>query len=228
KRKLRQPGHIVDAELLHHRLPVTAYGLQAEIQHDGDILAGLALGHQAQDLELARRERFQRAAIVRVQVAALYALQQSVGNLRTEVAAAAGDGAQGVQQFGRRRLLEHEGAGAGADGAHHRVLIVVHGENHDLDAGAVAQQLGGRLDAVHARQPDIHQYQVGRGLPAELHGVGAVFGLARPALQYGSHPIAYQLMIIDKHNVERHSYLSADPGVAARTVVPVSRVLVIT
>ena len=72
----------------------------------------------------------------------------------------------------------------------------------------------------------------GDGLLAELHGVGAVLGLAHhaefgAALQDRPDAIAHQFVIIDKNNVERHSYLSAASGVAARTVVPVSRVLVI-
>ena len=63
------------------------------------------------------------------------------------------------------------------------------------------------------------------------HGVGAVFGFAHdaelgPALQDRLDSIAHQLMIIDKNDVERHELTPQTPWAAARTVVPVSRVLV--
>ncbi len=54
ERHLRQAGDVVDAQLLHHGLAIAADGLQAEIEHDGDLLAGFAFGHQAQHLQFAR------------------------------------------------------------------------------------------------------------------------------------------------------------------------------
>src|SRR5271157_2569376 len=71
------------------------------------------------------------------------------------------------------------------------------------------QQFGGGLDAVHAGQADVHQDQVGIGLLAELHGVGAVIGFAHhaelgAALQDGLDAIADQFVVIDKNNVENH------------------------
>ena len=97
--ELGEAGNVVDAQLLHHSLAVAANGLQAEIEQNGDILAGLALGDKAKDLELAGRERFERAAIAGFEIAALDADQQAVGDLGAEVGPAAGDGAEGVQQL---------------------------------------------------------------------------------------------------------------------------------
>src|SRR5690242_17880810 len=37
QRELRQPGHVVHAELFHHGLPVAAHGLQAQIEHHRDV-----------------------------------------------------------------------------------------------------------------------------------------------------------------------------------------------
>src|ERR1039457_1221026 len=59
--QLRQASHVVHPELFHHSLAVTPHSLQAQIEHDRDILAGLAFGHQPQHLKLARRERFERS-----------------------------------------------------------------------------------------------------------------------------------------------------------------------
>src|ERR1019366_7237483 len=80
ERELRQPGDVIDAELLHHGFAVAADGLQAEVEQNRDVLAGFALGHQAQHLQLARRKGFERAAVVGIQIAALNSGQQTVGN----------------------------------------------------------------------------------------------------------------------------------------------------
>ena len=77
----------------------------------------------------------------------------------------------------------------------------------------MAQELGGGFDAVHAGEPDVHEDEVGIGLLAELDGVGAVLGFADDAkfgaaFQNGLDAIAYQLVVIDKDDVECHSFLS--------------------
>src|SRR5258707_1083836 len=48
QRDLCQARHIIDAQLLHHGLAVTADGLFAKVEEVGDFLTGLALGHHAQ------------------------------------------------------------------------------------------------------------------------------------------------------------------------------------
>jgi len=80
---------------------------------------------------------------VGIQIAALNPCQQTVGNLRAQVGPAASHRAQGVEQFGGRRLFENESARAAADGADDGVLVVVHRKDDDFHGGAVAQQLGG-------------------------------------------------------------------------------------
>ena len=52
QRQLRQTRDVVHAQLLHHGLAVTAHGLLAQVEHRRDFLAGLALGHQPQHLQL--------------------------------------------------------------------------------------------------------------------------------------------------------------------------------
>src|SRR5579872_3148346 len=117
ERQLRETGDVIDAEFLHHGFSVTADGLQAEIEEHGDVLAGLAFGHQAEHLQLARGEGFERAAVVGFEIAALDPLQQAVGNLGAQVRAAASHGAQSIQQLSGGGLLENESARAATNGA---------------------------------------------------------------------------------------------------------------
>src|SRR5215472_8160217 len=45
--QLREAGYVVYSQLLHHGLTVAAHGLQSQVEHDRDVLARLAFGHQA-------------------------------------------------------------------------------------------------------------------------------------------------------------------------------------
>src|SRR5215471_11437430 len=71
ERQLRQAGYVVHAQLFHHRLAIAAHGLQAQVEHKSNILAGFSFRYQAKHLHLARRERFERSALACIQVAAL-------------------------------------------------------------------------------------------------------------------------------------------------------------
>src|SRR5208283_2803817 len=149
---------------------------------------------------------FERAAVVGIEVAALNPCQQTVGDLRAEVGTAASHRAQGVEQFGGRCLLEDECARAAADGGHHGVFIVVHRKDDDLHCRAVAEQFGGRLNAVHAGQPDVHQGDVRLGSLAQVHRVGAAFGFPhhtefRYSLENPPDAIAHQLVVVDENNI---------------------------
>ena len=176
-----RPATLFTSQFLHHGLAVTAHRLQTEVEHHCDILAGLAFGHHAQHLQFAWRQRIERRLIVRFQIAALNTLQQPVGNLRAQIRLPPRATVRSASSSSPDdAFFRHESTRAAADGAHHRVLVVVHGEDHDLDAGAVAQQLRGGFDAVHAGQADIHQHQIGIGLLAELHGIHRRCPLRRP------------------------------------------------
>jgi hypothetical protein len=70
---------------------VAAHGLQPQVEHDCDFLAGLALGHQTQHLQFARRKRFEdRRQRLRLQIAALDPGLHPVGNFGAQVEPALG------------------------------------------------------------------------------------------------------------------------------------------
>src|ERR1019366_5590444 len=215
---LGDAGHIVDAQLLHEHLAVTAHRLETQVEEHRDVLAGLAFGHQAQHLQFAGRKSVQGGlAAGGPQIAALDAGQQAVRPLRAEVRPAAGHGPESVDQIRRGGPLEHEGARARADGAHHRILIVVYGEDDYAGLRRVAQDLNGGFDAVQTRQADIHDHQVGTLLLAELHRLSAAFGLADDAefggaLQNRAEAVAHHLVIVHQQNIVCHRYLNRSSG----------------
>src|SRR5262249_27492640 len=45
-RELREAGHVVHPQFLHHGLAITAHRLQSKLQQDRDLLAGLAFVHE--------------------------------------------------------------------------------------------------------------------------------------------------------------------------------------
>src|SRR5690606_35374475 len=81
---------------------VGADGRRRQLERVGDLRDGLAAGELEEDFELALRQRFQRAAVA-VEVLHRHAL----GDLRVEVAAALGGGADGIdQRLGRAAFAE--------------------------------------------------------------------------------------------------------------------------
>ena len=78
-------------------------------------------------------------------------VKQAVGDLRAQIDPAGRHHAQRFQQIHIGGSLQNEAARAGADRAHHGVLVVIHREDDDLAIGVKAQDFLGGLDAVQAR-----------------------------------------------------------------------------
>src|SRR3989442_28518 len=57
------PRHVVDVEPVHDLAAVRLHGLHGEVEPLGDLLAGEALGHELQDLPLARGEEVEHARL---------------------------------------------------------------------------------------------------------------------------------------------------------------------
>ena len=119
----------------------------------------------------------------------------------------------GLQYFSRGRFLQDEAAGAGADGAHHQVLVTMHGKNHHPGLRALAQNLHHRLNSVYARKGDVHDHQLGIHLPADLHCLVAAARLARYgelviAREDGFKAVADNLVIVYQQNAECHGLAS--------------------
>jgi hypothetical protein len=76
---------------------------------------------------------------------------------------AAGDDADGLQQFGRLHVLDQETAGSAAQRREHRFLVVECGQHDDLGGAEVriaGDHAGGR-DPVDLRHVQVHQDHVG-------------------------------------------------------------------
>ena len=98
--ELREACHVVDAQLLHHCLPVASNRLQPEVEHDCDFLACLTLRHEPQHLQFPRGQSFEsRGYLLRFQIAPLNAIQKPVRYLRAQVRSALRDRTQRIEEI---------------------------------------------------------------------------------------------------------------------------------
>ena len=78
--ELRQARDVVDAQFLHHRFAITADGMLTQVEDDGDFLAGLPIGDEAEDLQFARGEMLELGSRgLGFEVALLDAGEQAIG-----------------------------------------------------------------------------------------------------------------------------------------------------
>jgi hypothetical protein len=133
--------------------------------------------------------------------------------------------ADGVQEFLRRRRLEQETAGAGAQRGE-RVLVQVEG-GEDEDPGSFGRlaDLAGRGHAVHSRHPHIHDHHVGRDLARQPDGGGPVGCLADHgevglAAEHHGEAGPDQVLVVDEQHPDRHAAPRdrGRPGLAVRAV----------
>ncbi|MOA34234.1 hypothetical protein D3C78_1555950 [compost metagenome] len=103
---------------------------------------------------------------------------ESLGDLGTVEGAAADDSLDGRDDFPRRRVLEHIAAGAGTHGLAHVLIIVVHAEDEDLEAGVLLAQQPGQLEPVLVLETDVHQQQVRLAATDHFDCLRAVLGFA--------------------------------------------------
>ena len=129
------------------------------------------------------------------------------------------DGADAGEQVVGRHVLQQEAARAGAQ-AGERVLVEVEGRQDDhARAEAPADDLRGRLDAVHARHAHVHQHDVGIELGGQAHGLAAVARLAdddEVVLRLEHHAEAHpqERLVVDEQDARRHA--SPDGGSSER------------
>jgi hypothetical protein len=115
--------------------------------------------------------------------------------------------ARTADDVGRRRVLEQEAAGAGAQGAQDIIVGLEGGEDDDLGClGPRAQQLGGG-QALHPRRADVHQHDVGPVLGHRLCDLAAVRGLGDDrdvvgACEQHGQPGANQRVVVDDEHAD--------------------------
>ena len=137
---------------------------------------------------------------------------------------AAGDGADGGEQLGRRRVLQQEAAGAGLEPGEDVLVEVEGGEDEDLAGRAGGGDRGGRRDPVHARHPDVHQHDVGVQGRCHADPGRPVAGLADDldvglGLQDQPEPHPEQGLIIDEQYPD-HAASPSSSGSRAETSQP--------
>lgn len=205
--QLGEPGDVVDANLLHERFAVAAHSLEAEVEEDGDFLAGFSVGDQAHHLHFARAQMVARAGgILFLRGGPLKTFEQAIGDLGAEVGAALGNGTERVDEIAVGGAFEDEAAGAEADGADDGLFIVVHGEDDDFGFGGVPEDFGGGVDAVESGQAEIHDDDWRMELAHELDGLFPGFAFTGDSevgrlLEDSFQAIPHDLVIVDEEDV---------------------------
>jgi len=112
------------------------------------------------------------------------------------------DAFDAMDQIFAAGVLQQVAAGAGADPFEDVVVLVVHGEEDDLDLRILLLDLACGDDPAHLGHADIHQDDVGLQLADEAHGLRAVVAGAdeldlRLQADEANQAVPHELVIID-------------------------------
>ena len=146
----RRLGAALQVQLREDRADVVLDGLVREEDLGRDLLVGLALRDQQQDLLLLRGQLGQLVGVGAGGDAA-HPLEHLLGDRRVEQRFAAADRLERRDEVARPDLLEQVAAGAGDDGREHGLLVGIAGEHHDAGLGMLGADLAARLDARSRR-----------------------------------------------------------------------------
>src|SRR3954447_11561649 len=175
-RVARQLHAVAHAELLEHVRAMAVDGLLADEEHLRDLLARVPLGDQLHDLELTRREwvvGYLVAPAGTVEVVA----DERLNRRRVEERLPAHGGPARLDQVAIGRRLQHVTGGACLEGLEEVLLVVVHRQDQRAQLRAATAELGGGLEAGHARHGHVKDREVDVVSERSLHGLGSVAGL---------------------------------------------------
>ena len=158
-------------------------------------------GEQGQGLELDAGERVAGGGL------GGRGVRERAEQGRVEDRAAVAYHAHRGQQLAAPDALEHVTGRAGLDRASDHRGIVVHADHEDRGARRSGLDAVQRLDAVHVRQLDIEQDQLGVKCGRALHRLGAAAGLGDDldvvAAQHAGEPGPHHRVIVDDQHAER-------------------------
>jgi hypothetical protein len=153
----------------------------AEEEPGADVVVAQALRDQGHDFALTVGEN--REAVLSVLGGGALGGElsdQAPGDSRCEQCFPGGDDPNGVQELGGSSVLEQEAACAGLQCLEDVAVGVIRSQDQDpdlLQTGCVDDPPG-RLDAIHLRHPDVHEYDVGASGVGLLDRVESVAGFA--------------------------------------------------
>jgi len=136
------------------------------------------LGHQPQHLKFSIGEYVRsRWLIEKLSLGAEYGHQPAgYGGLQHN--SSLGDGQHGVDEFVVMNILEQVSGGPGSDRLEHVLVVVVDGEDEDVDIRPPRLDLPGGLNTAQTRQAKVHQDHVWPELASEAYRISAIGGLA--------------------------------------------------
>ncbi len=140
---------------------------------------------------------------------------EAVGSARRQDGVACGDGVDGGDQAGGLGVFEQEAAGAGPQPGVDVVVEVEGGQDQHLGRQPGGHNVAGRLDAVAAGHPDVHEHHVGTQRGAHGECGRPVRGLAGHldigfGLEHQAEPHPDEGMVVDQEHTDHGA--TAVPG----------------
>jgi hypothetical protein len=199
---------VVELELGEDVADVGLHRLVADVEGQGDLAVGAAMGELLEHLLLPLGELLgERAAAHQV-------LEHRAGHGWIEDGLAAGGAAHGGDQDLRLRVLADVADGAGPQRRHHPGLVGVGGQHHHLGVGREGADAAGGLDAIHAAgHPEIHHHHVGEPLLELRQGLlaarrGAHDLEVRERFEIAAQAGLYHAVVVDEDDAGRAHWVA--------------------
>ena len=197
------------------------HGVEADHQQLGDFPVHFACGDQLEDFPLARGQRIAGAgaAFLPLQIVA----DQFFRHGRKEIHATLGHRANRAQQFIGARALEHIARRTRGQDAEEIILVLVHGQDQNLDERVGFLQRTRRFETVHARHANIHQGEIRLKRMREAQRLYAVGCLANDfhvglRVQDHTHAFAHNGVVIGEQYPDfRHRLVPSAAGCKSRS-----------
>ena len=198
-------------KLLENFRKAVAHRLLGKLELGGDLLVGVPLGHQPQDLDLALGKLGVEGLAGLLLGAEV--LDDVPGKLRVQKHLPCVDAADGVHQLPRVHVLEEVAPGPRLHRLKDVGVLAVHGEHDDLGLGPLLEDGLGGLHPVQARHLDVHEDHVGLGLQGVAHGLPSVLGLPHHpevplGLQEAFQPLAEKGVVVRQKNPDHPSIIA--------------------
>src|SRR5262249_27333417 len=184
----------------------------AQVETRTELRIGETRRQQRKDLALAFGQRFQRRrrTLVSAGQAGSEALEQTPRDRRRQERLSRRDDTHALDELLRRHVLEEKAARARAQRFIDVLVEIERRQDKDARLDPAREDSLRRLDAVHARHPDVHQHDVRQYALREVDRLGSVAGFTddvdvRVSVEDHAEAVADERLVVAEQDADRHS-----------------------